>query len=171
MFPMDTFSALLEEEAAEIENASGRREELKTAISELDSSLEACRDHRETAAETAARYRFRLNRYEDSLEEALAGNDNLESLFLNVRELQAAGQEATAADADRLKSHQAACHRLDNVQSILTGLYAVQTSARSEHNIDEARAILGGLDGQLNRMAQSPLRRNRRTSGRLEYIA
>jgi outer membrane murein-binding lipoprotein Lpp len=171
MFPMDTFNALLEEEWSEIENGSIRRHDLKTAVAELDSSLETCRDLREAAEETAARYSFRLNRYEESLGEALDGNDNLESLFLNVRELQAAGQEAAAADTDRQNSHQAACCMLDQVQSILTGLYAVQPPARKEHEIDEARSFLGGLDGELNRMAYSPLRRNSRASGRLRYIA
>lgn len=171
MFPMDTFNALLEEEWSEIENGSVRRHDLKTAVAELDSSLEACRNLRESAEETAARYTFRLNRYEDTLKEALDGNDDLESLFMNVRELQAAGQEATAADADRQNSHRAACNMLDQVQSMLTGLYAVQPAAPKERNIDEARSFLGGLDGQLNRMAYSPLRRNHRVNGRLRHIA
>lgn len=168
---MESLNALLAEDGTWTGPCAGRRQELRDAVASLEAALMSFDDVRGFSEDMATRYSFRLGHYEDSLKNALEGQDDLEGFFLSAQQLQTAGEEAHLAGEEQRQAHENARLSMEQIESILAGWLEAALTPCQETKIEEARNFLRALDGELNRLSKAPLRRSGQGRGRLRHTA
>jgi hypothetical protein len=168
---MESLNALLAEDGTWTGPCADRRGELRDAIARLEDALMSFDDLRGFSEDISTRYSFRLGHYEDSLKNALDGQDDLEEFFLSAQQLQTAGEEAHLAGQEQRHAQESARLSMERIESILAGWLEAALTPCQETKIEEARNFLRALDGELNRLSSAPLRRNGQGRRRLRHTA
>jgi hypothetical protein len=168
---IESLSALLNVDWNGIEDRNKRLDELKAAITELQSSLQSFETIRQSAHVKTASYFDRLNQYDDLLQGALSGRTELEGLFSQASQLQAAGDEAHSAETTREQAQLAARKDVERVESVLAAMPAPEPSTQKHVKVSQAHSFLQALDGQLSGLGSSAAARVGRNDHRMRHSA